>query len=240
MLYNRDSRKEITREQLFQNTLRTYQDASLMNRLRAISLEENNKTVTYAAGWDETYLNNFMLNRFGNIRISDQTLYHAQKIGFSNPKMQESFNNKILSLFPLPVLESLKINIDKNDTYYSPGDMLYSLSSRNFNVLGGYRVTSLLADGLATFGMISYIITFILLFLNFKFLDLFVIIGRKKNLYCILALINVFGILGMLRNSIGVINLVSFLLRGFWQQCLIFLIVLLILKGFTFLKIKYR
>lgn len=36
--------------------------------------------ISYSEGWDETYVDNFLLNRYCNMRITDETLYYAMKL----------------------------------------------------------------------------------------------------------------------------------------------------------------
>ena len=229
MLANRGVRSEVSKLKLFEKTLETLQDEYIMNRLRNTSLEDRNKGMAYNLGWNETYLNNFMLNRYGNMRITDQTLYYANKIGFGNEKMQESFNQKAVGILPLPILNYLGININKNELIYSPGDMLYNIGGGG-NALGSYRVTSLISDGLATFGYWCLLIIFSLFFLLFKLLDSFVIHKDGKVLYSTLALISVFSFVGMLRHSNGMLTLVSYIFRGFWQQCFTFGLLIMLLN----------
>lgn len=231
MLANRSGRLDISRSELFQNTLETLQDRQLMKNLRSMSFEEKSTISSYYHGWDETYLDNFMLNRFGNLRVSDQTLYYADKIGFGNVKMQETFFNKVFAILPTPILNSFNIDVNKSDLDFSPGDMLYLLGSNTYSfALGGYRVTSLSADGLATFGYFSFLIFFILLFISFKLLDNLVYYSNGKVVYSTLGLINIFGIFGMFRNSIGSINLVNYIFRGFWQDCFTFGIMIFLVR----------
>lgn len=226
MLANRDGRDQISRLELFKRTFQTLQNREEMTKLRNISLEEKGKIISYNQGWDETYLDNFMLNRYGNLRVTDQTLYYANKIGYGNKQMQESFWNKTLAILPTPFLEKLNIKINKNEMEYSSGDMLYLIGSgtKRF-ALGGYRVTTLVADGLSTFGYYSFVMIFIMLILTFKLLDCFVIYKNNKIIYSTIALINIFGFIGIYRNSIGLINMVSYLTREFWQILIIYIVI---------------
>ncbi|MFN3590270.1 MAG: hypothetical protein ACK4UP_12875, partial [Spirosomataceae bacterium] len=119
MLANRGVRSEVSKLELFEKTVATLQDEYTMNRLRSTSLEGHGKGKTYNMGWDETYLNNFMLNRYGNMRITDQTLYYVDKMGYGNEKMRESFYQKVIATLPLPIINSLGIIINKIYLNYS-------------------------------------------------------------------------------------------------------------------------
>lgn len=218
MLATRGVRKDVSKLELFSRTITTLQDENTLARLRKASFENRGKINSYGMGWDETYLNNFMLNRYGNMRITDQTLYYTNKIGFANEKMRNGFDVKVMASFPQPLLQMFGVNIDKNDLLYSPGDMLFMIGGGGTS-LGSFRVTSLISDGLATLGYACIPVLCILFFLTFRLLDSFVIQKESMAIYATLALILVFNFVGMLRHSDGLITLVGYLIRGFWQQC---------------------
>ncbi|MFN3590271.1 MAG: hypothetical protein ACK4UP_12880 [Spirosomataceae bacterium] len=109
--------------------------------------------------------------------------------------------------------------------------MLYTIGGGG-NALGGFRVTSLISDGLATFGYGCLPILFVLFFLMFILLDSFVINKGGYIMYSTLALITVFGFIGMLRHSSGILILVGYIIRGFWQQCFTFWLVVAIIRLF--------
>ena len=225
MLYNRSIRKEISRRELFDKTVETLRNDELMSILRNNSLEDKSVLVSYGDGWDETYLDNFMLNRYGNLRVTDQALYHVDKIGFANEKMQLSFHDKIIAILPTPMINAFGFEVDKANLNYSPGDMLYATSTGRTVALGGFRVTSLVADSLAIFGYWCFPIVFVLFFFAFKLLDCFTFRTKNGITYSIVGLISVFEFLGLFRNSIGLGTLVTFILRGFWELCLTYYVV---------------
>lgn len=103
MLANRKIRADVSRTKL-EKTVKTLQDEQMMHKLRSLTLEETSQITSYREGWDETYLDNFMLNRYGNMRISDETIFYADKIGWSNRKMQDKFLLRAITVYPLPVL----------------------------------------------------------------------------------------------------------------------------------------
>jgi hypothetical protein len=231
MLANRNIRGDVSRSELFDSTIETLQDDELMEKLRNTSLEKQGSVQRYSKGWDETYLSNFMINRYSNLRVVDQTLYYADKIGYGNEKKQNSFFEKTVAIYPLPVLSVLGVSISKEDLEYSPGDMLYKLGSNAHSALGGFRVTSLVGDGLATFGYWCFPIVFVLLFLSFSLMDSFVFFKNNKILFSTLGLINIFGFLGMFRFSVGCIVPLTYVLRGFWQQCFMFWVIVFLVQN---------
>jgi hypothetical protein len=210
-----------------------------MQKLRTVTLEEKSQILSYKEGWDENYLDNFMMNRYANMRISDETIHYADKIGWSNNKMKHSFWIRTIATLPLPMLNFIGLNINKTELEYSPGDMLYSIATGISGSLGGYRVTSHIGDGLAAFGLWYFLIQFVLFFFIFKLLDSFVLYGTRGIIYSTLGLINIFGFLGMFRNAGGCALDLGYLLRGFWEQCFTFWFVVFIIRLITF-KIKWN
>lgn len=230
MLENRRIRGDIDRKELFERTIETYQNKELMSVLRSVPSIDQGELLSYADGWNEAYLDNFMLNRYGNMRITDQTLYYADKIGYSNSKMQRNFfDSWILKVFPTPFLRTIGINIDKSQYEYSPGDCLYTLATSGRTGYGYYRVTSHVGDGLATFGYWYFPIQFLLFFLVFKLLDCLVFYGKTVN-YSIYGLLNIFFFMGMFRNAAGCGADLGFIIRGFWQEIFVYWIVLVMMN----------
>jgi hypothetical protein len=230
MLANRGIRGDIEWTTLINETVETYQDERVMRILRSETAKEERSATSYAAGWDETYLDNFMLNRYGNMRITDETLYYVNKIGWMNEKMQKDFSDRLWALLPTPLLTALNISINKEKLKYSRGDLLASKH------LGGYRVISHVGDGLATFGYWYFLIQWILFFLVFKLLDCFVFYSKSGIMYSALGLMNIFAFLGLFRNANGCFNEVNFCVRGFWQLCFIYILFFTVIKKILFIK----
>lgn len=240
ILYNRNIRTEVNKEKLLRQTIETYQNKEVMELLRKVYNKDVNKRLTpYTVGWDETYVDNFLLNRYCNIRITDQTLFYAFKLDKDKRgKMQEDLLKKTISTLPTPALSFLGIELDKNDLEYSRGDILYALGS-NSNIQPGFRVTSHIGDGIATFGLITYLILQSILFwIIFKLLNSLVIYKRSQTTYSLFGLISLFIFMGMFRNAQGIYMDITYCIRGFWQNIIIFIfcifIIRKILKGLQF------
>ncbi len=230
MILTRGIRSDVSRSELFNETWKLFNDKQQLHKLEDIAKQATNRYVgNYQEGWTEEYVDNFVLNRYCNIRITDVTLYHANKIGFSNPIMQKKLYEEILKLLPSPILSFFGINLDKtSNEQYSRGDILYGLSIGNY--LFGKRVTSHVADGLATFGYWYFIIQFILFYLQFIVLNWFVYNKNGQVIYSTLALISIFTFLAMFRNAGGCFGEIGFLIRGFIQIVTIYLVTYNILK----------
>ncbi len=222
MLYNRSIRSDVNKKELLNRTLETYKNKELMNKLNQINqLEKAQPLLSYKYGWDETYVDNFMLNRYCNIRITDQTLYYALNTTDDNNRMKKNFIDNLISLLPTPILERLDIDLNKQDIRHSRGDLLYAIGTHS-NIFSGFRVTSHVADGLMTFGLLYFPIQFIIFLCIFKLQNALVFYTRKKYIYSIFGLICFFTFFGLFRNANGCSGDTMYLLRGFWQSLILF------------------
>lgn len=218
MLKTRAIRSDLSKKELFDKTIQVLQNESEMETLRAITKQKTGKLKTYNRGWNEAYLDNFMLNRYANIRITDQTLYYAHKMGFASKKMQDNLAKKLLAILPTPVLKPLGIDLDKSEVNFSRGDYLYKQRRYSF------VVTSHVGDGLATFGHLYFLIQFVFSFLVFKLLNTFVFFTKNGFIYAPFALFNVFTFLGMFRNANGIYDDIGYCLRGYIESVFIYLL----------------
>jgi len=228
MLATRKIREDVSKEELLQKTWEAYENGNQQRNY----VRSSNGVIKNSDGWSEEYLNNFALNRYANLRITDLTLFYAKKIGYDNKIMQIFLYSNILQLLPTPILESLHFNVDKT-RIVSNGDILYELSTGYIS--SASRVTSHLADGLATFGNKYFILQFILFYIQFKLVDCFLVWRRGETVYSFFGLILIFSIFGMFRNANGCFGEIGFILRNFWQDVFLFTLVLK-LSGILFHK----
>lgn len=228
MLSTRSIRADVDKAELFNKTIEVLLDYDKLSQAKA-EVESQNKVINNGhysyGGWNESYLDNFILNRYANIKITDITLYYADILGYGNKKMQDFFLDKALAYLPQPVLNTFGIQVDKNDLEYSNGDKLYVLATGSPEFLGGYRVTSHIADGLAIFGLLYFIVQFILWYGVFYLLNCFSIYNSKGVFYSPLALMQLFIFVGMFRNANGCISDLGFILRGFWQLVITYFLI---------------
>jgi hypothetical protein len=178
----------------------------------------------YHQAWSEDYVDNFMLERYANMRITDETLYLAEKKGYSSKQMLDSFKTSIIGLFPSPILNFFGIDFNKSLFEFSRGDLLSGRS------LGGYRVTSHVGDGLATFGYWYFPFQTIVFFIVFKLLNTFVHYSHNSIKYAPLAIMSIFSFLGMFRNANGITSDIGYIIRGFLQDIITYMIIYMIVK----------
>ncbi len=229
MLATRGMRSDISRKELFEETWRLYNDKSALRQIERAK-EQVVGITDYDDGWTEEYVDNFALNRYCNLRITDITLYHANKVGYGNREMRHLFFDRVIALVPMPILSFLGIEVDKVNIY-SRGDLLYALS-RQAEILVGLRVTSHVADGLATFDYWYFPLQFLFFYLQFLLVDSFAIVTPRGTRYSLLGLITIFSFLAMFRHANGMLGEAQYLVRGFLQPVAIYLLVDTLCKRF--------
>lgn len=138
--------------------------------------------------------------------------------------MQESLLNSILYLLPSPILNFFNIQLDKTEMDYSRGDFLHGTG------YGNYVVTSHVGDGLATFGHSYFLIQLLIYFLLFKAINCFTYFAFNGFLYAPFAVMDVFGFLGRFRNAQGIFGDLGFLIRGYIQGIVTYLIIYHIIR----------
>lgn len=230
MLYNRQFKTNINNTEIFVKTFKTLGDRKLMDQLRHLKEIKEIKAVNTETNtiWSETYVSNFALNRFCNLKVTDNTLYHAKKVGFPNQVIIDAFWLDVVAVFPTPIIKFFGVNYNKNDGY-SRGDRLKALSF-NKHPFFSLLVTSHLADGLLVFGYWYFPIEFLLFFVRFLFLDTFLLKYKGEIYYSIFGLITIFSFFAMFRNAGGGCDSIGYLLRWYWQDVILFII------GFSLFK----
>lgn len=154
MVLVRSQRSDLSFNKLLDASIETFMDKEQLRRARhmeeLIAKMENGSVLD----WDESYVNNLFLNRLCNYRVADATIYHANRAGYANPVMLESFFNSLSIMFPRPIVEFLFGKIDKGEYSYSSMDKLYHINTGTG--LGGYRVGGDVGLGLATFSILFF------------------------------------------------------------------------------------
>ena len=227
MLYTRGIRSDVTSFELFQETLSIMNDEDMLDKLEQSydGLKQDNDR-PYVYGWTETYISNFMLNRYANLRVTDQTLYYANTLGYGNETMQQDLVRKLLFLIPSPILNVLNLNIDKSGEILSRGDLISGSSNASF------LVTSHVGDGLATFSYWYFPLQFLVYVVVFLLLNSLVFFTNSGVIYSTFGLMSVFTFLGMFRNAHGITMDIAYTLRGFWQGVFTYLIIFYLIKFF--------
>lgn len=193
-------------------------------------VEQRKEPVPYSVTWTEEYIDNFALNRYGNIRVSDEIYFYSGDLSDEDrADLRESLKNQLLCLLPTPVMRFLGVGIDKRDYIYSPATYLYYKAGycSYDDLLTRYRViTSYLPDGLAMFGGYYLILQALLFLITFWFLrGLAYIESSGKYVYSLYGIIfmNTYHYFGV--NANGVFGSFAFLLRTMWESMIVFLVI---------------
>lgn len=242
MLLTRSIRSDVSFQELIGMSIRYVVDSTDGG---SIQITDKTQPVRdYDGGWTEEYIDNFMLNRFANIRITDETLYLGKRIKSTvREQMQRDFFNRVYCILPSPILNMLGIQIDKSEYSNSRGDYLYYISGiGNRYSLGGYRITSHLGDGYATFGWWYHYIQLIIWFICFKLMNMLSYSGQDgKVIYSCFAFTNCYSYFSLFRNTNGILFDITFIMRTYWQEIVIFCIALFVAKiGGYFMRKKVK
>ncbi len=239
MLLNRSIRSDVSFLELIDSTVDTILDdnfGDVWDNYNGSSEE----VTAYSSGWTENYLESQWLNRFSNIRITDEVLYLSRLISKQEKSLLlKDFADRVVSTYPQPIVQFLDPSFNKADYDYSRGDILYVYSGiGDLSNFGGYRVTSNLGDGLATFGLIYFPLQFLVWYIVMRMLNTFSYrsygVGR---IYSSFGLLQAYASLARFQNADGIIKDIQYILRGFCEDAILFVIVVLIAKTIASIKI---
>ena len=171
MLVNRGDRYGVSGAEMLSTTLETY--SQIQNEDASFRFIEDSKNKEGII-WDEEYLSNDILNRFCSIKILDETLFHAQRVGYANAEMRQELLLELFDSFPGAIKSWLGIVIPDNFRMHSLTDKLYSLSVHSYYPyapVGGVKVGTLQGLGLSLFGYWYLVLIIPVFIIIFFFLD---------------------------------------------------------------------
>lgn len=219
MLAVRSNRADISPTELFQQTIAIYNNEEKYTQIKKIISQKD--VYSLFAYWDETYSDNIILERIGNLKVCDNSIFYSQKVGYNNSEIRRFLIEKLQSLLPSPILQVFKINLEKENTQFSLGDKIYAVYTKNESYLGGYRVSSFHA-ALAAFGYSLYPITFASFVILFSILNCAVIKEQKRYLLSPLALLLSYEWFNLLNNNGGLQTILAFVIRGCLQYLVLY------------------
>jgi hypothetical protein len=191
--------------------------------------------------WNEEYLNNYVFNRYCNLKISDNCIYYANKIGFANDKMQDVLLNDIIGYVPGFVQRGLKIttNNNKDEIKASITDNLYSLAIDDTTVKGSAIIGSMPGLGLSIFGYWYLMIIIPIFVIMFTMFDSFAILLKNNTVhfsyFFFTLIVTVFNYF----NDRHIYNFeLRWIFRNYVESILIFLIVFKIVRTIEMLITK--
>lgn len=214
MLMARGERKNMDYKELFSKTQYYYNDKEALNRYRRY-IDIISKSQNYSTDWNESYVSNVFLQRLCNYRVVDASIYHAFRAGVPNERMTNFFFNRLIAMFPQPIVDIIDPSFNKSKYAHSPMDLLYSLSKRR-SLYVSYIVGGDVGLGLATFGFLYFPLVFFVYVLKLLLLANLVRITKRGIQFSSLTLIGIYNYFITFQVGAGFINHVQFLLWSFW------------------------
>jgi heme/copper-type cytochrome/quinol oxidase subunit 4 len=224
MLVVRDQRTDLTSKELISRTIDAYQNKSALEAYRLTAKED-----VVVQDWDEHYFNNIFLARFCNLKFNDEGLKQSKKIGGVDKEMQDYSIERFLAIMPSPLLSLLNIKIDKETVISASfGDFLFSRAGGE-NALGGFRTGQFASTGMTAFGWWYLLLLGVGMIPVFFLVDLFVmqkqVAGHSGyrtylSLGGLIPITHFFMFLSMSSTSESVVNIYSYLFRG-WIELII-------------------
>lgn len=227
MTVARDKRQTASQMQLIEETFALLREPEKLERYRT-QIELASKLSVY----DEAYLRNPLLARLSETKFHDNMLYYAQNFG--QDQQSEVWNvtlEKLILAFPQPVLDALKIKIDKWRNTYSMGDY-YRYLNEGEGALGGFATGSMWADMYSLFGVWLPFCTVLLLLVVFITFDGLSLHG---NLYSISPVVlgSTFIIFEYGLGAESLATKLAFLMRDWPQKVVLYLIIFHFFRLFT-------
>jgi hypothetical protein len=166
MMVVRGTRTKISALELVSETITTFRDKEALNQYRLYQAEN-------ISGWDERYLDNVFAARLSNLKYADNSIDLALSMGrFTKEYIREIEEQKILAIFPRPIINALGLLVDKAQVEAaSSGDFMYYAVTGSPYALGGFRTGSIFGNGYALFGWWYPLVFAMLVTLIFPFAD---------------------------------------------------------------------
>jgi hypothetical protein len=147
MVVARDLRDTIAPHEVVKETLTVL----VSERYKLDAYRESFKSASTQARYDENYIFNPVLARLVETKFHDNMLYFVQGLSEDETReLRRITGDLILAALPQPILDWLKLDIQKAQIQASMGDYIVNL--RLGHELFGHKVGSVFAHGLALFG----------------------------------------------------------------------------------------
>lgn len=230
MALGRDNSGQTSSSQTFDNITKIYNDKERLHTMYQayMAMSDNGGDNNY--GWSEYYVDNILLDRFCNLRVCDASLYYASKLGFDNPKMHDYFYHRLMFQFPTPILRLLGDNSNKFEYNFTPGDLLSTEGLGLTYQYMGFRVAGDTGIGLYLWGYKYYFIAFFIYFAFFYFMSTVVDWRNGRIIIPVPQALSLMGIFFAFNNATGIVGIVSTLLRGGWQDIVLYCIIFFVVR----------
>jgi len=228
MAVARNDRGKVSGSEMVTETLDNFQKPEKLEIYRRQALADDLRT-----SYDEKYINNPMLARFVITKFHDNAIYFAGKIsGKGSEEMMEVSGDFLWTTLPQPLLDVLKIDVDKEKMQFSMGDMLAHFAVGT--PLSGMRTGSIFGQGWALFGYFFPVVYFAMCLILFAAVDVFTIqTSSGRVVLAVIGMLNVWPnfLFGITADSLQ--HLFVSVVRGVPQSVLLYSIVFYIAKSLS-------
>ena len=179
--------------------------------------------------YNELYIHNDFLSRLITIKFDDNLLFYSQNISWDNYlKVNSFYFDKLISLFPQPIINFFISDFNKNNYFYSYGDWINNLSEGG--ALGSFKLGSVSVSGYNIYSYFFYILLIFTSPLLFSLIDAMEVryknVDYKYRVYLSVIAILLLKMIFMLFNGDSIMGLISFVLRALWQYIFAYCILL--------------
>lgn len=187
--------------------------------------------------WDETYLSSDLLNRFCSLKIQDETLFHARRLGPEERRvMRMSLYGKLADQLPSVIKRRLGMAISYEERQYSMSDLLFYLSTGKQYTLGGVKIGSLQGLGFALFGHWFPLILIPLYFVMFYLMDSIVMLRGNRLVFPLFFFAGMMEYIAIFSDRHFYLFEFRYIFRGYWETVIAYLICINIVKRLPFLR----
>lgn len=167
MVIARVERSNVSPIKLIENTIDNFNDPGKLERYtKQYEFLKNNSS------YDEIYISNPILARLVTTKFHDNAFFFAERISDKSvDRLRDISYDLLFTVVPQPILEKLKIDLDKKLLKFTMGDLLanYAVGTP----IGGYKTGSVFGQGLLIFGNSFILIYFAMCFILFAAIDIF-------------------------------------------------------------------
>jgi len=186
MAVTRIDRGKVSASEMVTKTIDNFQSPEKLEKYTKQQAAEKIRSA-----YDETYIINPMFARLIITKFHDNAIYFAEKVSDKgSDQMMLATGDFLWATLPQPFLDALKIDVNKDEMYFSMGDMLANLAIGT--PLSGLRTGSIFGQGWVLFGYFFPLIYFAMCFILFIALDIF-----SKRTAAGVTVLSVIGMLNM-------------------------------------------
>lgn len=202
-------------QNMFKGIWETVSDREKLAEMKSLALV----AIDNSSGWSEYYVDNIIMDRFCNLRVQDATLYYANELGFDDSGMKKYVSQFLVNEVPSFIIRAFHV---KKELVTSPADYITSRYFGDDWYALGSKVSGDTGTGLFWLGYWYYAVAFILYSFFFYFIGSFAngengVVGIPLHIKGL-----IFTYFTTFINGMGIMLCIHVLVRGGFQQVLIF------------------